>query len=89
MLNLNRGRFFWKKTIEVAADIGNGFSKVAIDGQRMELQPSLIAHITEPLSNQQQSQDEIFQRINEQLDITVQSDLTLNGRYLIGESCSK
>ena len=75
-----------EKTIEVAADIGNGFSKVAIDGQRMELQPSLIAHITEPLSNQQQSQDEIFQRLNEQLDITVQSDLTLNGRYLIGKA---
>lgn len=73
-------------SIKVAADIGNGFTKVAIDNTRMDLQPSLVAHITDPLSNQQQSQDEVFRHLSEQLDINIQSNLSLNGRYLIGKA---
>lgn len=75
-----------KKHIQVAADIGNGFSKVAIDNQRMEIQPSLVAYINEPLSVQHESQEKVFSHLSENLDITVQSSLSLNGRYLIGKA---
>ena len=75
------------KGLKVAADIGNGFSKVAIDGQRLMLEPSIIAKVTHEIPKSESVDDqEVLNELSDNLDITIQSALSMNGRYIIGNA---
>lgn len=75
--------------LNIASDIGNGFTKVAINQERMPLQPSLIAHIPDTAHPVMQAESTILSDLQNRLDITIKSDAVgLNGRYLVGQSAT-
>lgn len=73
--------------MNVAADIGNGFTKVSINNKRLPLEPSVVSKVTHDIPKLENSDpQEILKSLDENLDISIQSSLSMNGRYLVGKA---
>ena len=75
--------------INMAADIGNGFTKVAIDQQRMKLQPSIIAYANQVPHAPTQDDHTVLANLANDLEISVQSPGALaadDTHYLVGKA---
>ena len=79
------------KNIHLACDVGNGFTKSAINDVELALQPTAISKIIDSENNSRHIQSEnqdinnIIDNIDKELDINIVSNI-INGEYLVGNS---